>query len=144
MQEITFTCVPPGSGHRIAQDRDGDGEWNRDETAAFTDPDNAGSVVGACNDGIDNDGDGLTDFGSDLGCASAASSIENPQCNDGYDNEPDGFTDMLDPNCASPSDNRERRPGCGGSIAEVVVAPVGAWLVLFGLLALRRRFTSEA
>jgi hypothetical protein len=28
-QEITFTCVPPGSGVRMALDRDGDGTYNR-------------------------------------------------------------------------------------------------------------------
>ncbi|MEM1114670.1 MAG: hypothetical protein AAGI11_22345 [Pseudomonadota bacterium] len=28
---LTFTCVPPGSGYRIALDRDGDGRYNRDE-----------------------------------------------------------------------------------------------------------------
>ncbi|MEE9304097.1 MAG: YncE family protein, partial [Thiotrichaceae bacterium] len=29
--EITYTCVPPGSGTRIALDRDEDGVWNGDE-----------------------------------------------------------------------------------------------------------------
>lgn len=29
--EITYTCVPPGSGIRIALDRDEDGLWNGDE-----------------------------------------------------------------------------------------------------------------
>lgn len=139
-QELTYTCVPPGSGHRIARDRDGDGVMNRDEIAAGTSPDNAGSVAGACNDSIDNDGDGFTDHPADVGCSSAASSLENPQCNDGYDNEPDGQIDMLDPHCSSTWDNREAGGGCGGSIAEVVIAPVGAWLVMFGLLALWRRF----
>jgi hypothetical protein len=28
-QEVTFTCVPPGSGVRVALDRDGDGIYNR-------------------------------------------------------------------------------------------------------------------
>ena len=27
--EVTFTCVPPGSGVRMALDRDGDGIYNR-------------------------------------------------------------------------------------------------------------------
>ena len=35
---VTFTCVPPGSGERIAVDRDGDGSWDGDERDAHTDP----------------------------------------------------------------------------------------------------------
>jgi hypothetical protein len=35
---ITYTCVPPGSGERIAVDRDGDGTWDGDERDAHTDP----------------------------------------------------------------------------------------------------------
>ena len=37
-QEITFTCVPPGSGQRIGVDRDGDGFFDQDEIDAGTDP----------------------------------------------------------------------------------------------------------
>jgi len=29
--EVTFTCVPPGSGHRIGIDRDRDGVLDGDE-----------------------------------------------------------------------------------------------------------------
>lgn len=36
--EITYTCVPPGSGNRIAIDRDDDGALNLDEVIAGTDP----------------------------------------------------------------------------------------------------------
>ena len=75
-QEVTYTCVPPGSGTRIALDRDGDGVLNMDELAAFTDPANLGSVPGACNDGVDNDGDGLTDLGLDSGCSSPTDNQE--------------------------------------------------------------------
>jgi DNA-binding beta-propeller fold protein YncE len=35
---VTYTCVPPGSGERIAVDRDGDGAWDGDERDAHTDP----------------------------------------------------------------------------------------------------------
>ena len=31
-QELTFTCVPPGSGFRIGIDRDEDGIYDADET----------------------------------------------------------------------------------------------------------------
>ena len=37
-QPLTFTCAPPGSGVRMALDRDGDGEYDGDETDAGTDP----------------------------------------------------------------------------------------------------------
>jgi len=40
------------------------------------DPSNPGSVVGACNDGIDNDGDGLIDVGGDPDCNDASSNRE--------------------------------------------------------------------
>lgn len=36
--QLTFTCAPPGSGRRIALDRDEDGVRNRDELDANTDP----------------------------------------------------------------------------------------------------------
>jgi hypothetical protein len=58
----------------------------------------------ACSDGIDNDGDGMTDFPDDLGCTSAIDESEDsptmPQCNDGRDNDGDGKTDYPnDPGC---------------------------------------------
>jgi len=37
-QEVTYTCVPPGSGRRIGLDRDEDGFYDRDELDAGTDP----------------------------------------------------------------------------------------------------------
>ena len=37
-QELTYACVPPGSGVRIGIDRDGDGHFDRDELDAGTDP----------------------------------------------------------------------------------------------------------
>ncbi|MBI3766957.1 MAG: hypothetical protein HY271_00515 [Deltaproteobacteria bacterium] len=43
-QELTFTCVPPGSGVRLGIDHDGDGFGDRDELDAASDPENAASV----------------------------------------------------------------------------------------------------
>jgi hypothetical protein len=43
-QELTFTCVPPGSGARIALDRDGDGAGDEDERIAGTDPADSAST----------------------------------------------------------------------------------------------------
>jgi len=135
-QELTFTCVPPGAGVRAGLDRDEDGMLDYDELTSLTDPGNPGSIVGACNDGIDNDGDGLMDM-ADPGCASLASNIENPQCNDGVNNDTDGLVDLADAECASPSDDREApNVGCGLSGAEA--------LPLLGLLALRRRRSRRA
>ena len=106
-QATTFTCVPPGSGTRIALDRDQDGWWNYNESQSSTDPANPGSLIGACSDGLDNDGDGAID-GADAGCFGTSSNIENPQCNDGYDNDGDGFADYGgDPDCTGPTSNRE-------------------------------------
>jgi hypothetical protein len=57
----------------------------------------------ACFDGIDNDGDGLVDFGEDAGCTDADDVGEIEEilpCDDGIDNDEDGLTDYpADPGC---------------------------------------------
>ena len=94
-QEMTYTCVPPGSGERVGVDADLDGEFDRDELDVGTNPANAGSIFGACTDGMDNDGDMLADA-ADPGCATGRSpNSENPACNDGVDNDGDGLTDSM-------------------------------------------------
>ncbi|WP_437719685.1 hypothetical protein WMF45_32415 [Sorangium sp. So ce448] len=35
---LTFTCAPPGSGERVALDRDADGSLDGDERDACSDP----------------------------------------------------------------------------------------------------------
>ncbi len=45
-QELTFTCVPFGSGLRMGIDRDLDGFFDRDEIDAGTDPADASSIPG--------------------------------------------------------------------------------------------------
>ncbi len=67
--------------------------------------------VAQCADGIDNDGDGLTDL-ADAGCADAADDDESnvvppTQCADGADNDGDGLTDSDDPGCSNADDNDE-------------------------------------
>jgi hypothetical protein len=51
------------------------------------------SVHPACDDDLDNDGDGLYDYPDDPGCEHAASKAEDPACQDGHDNEGDGLID---------------------------------------------------
>ena len=46
-QQLTYTCVPPGSGERIGVDRDEDGFFDRDELDEGTDPADANSFPGA-------------------------------------------------------------------------------------------------
>lgn len=72
------------------------------------DPDNA------CEDGDDNDNDGLTDYPDDSGCTSANDDNETNtvlavyQCNDGIDNDGDALVDYpSDPGCTTSTDNSE-------------------------------------
>ena len=67
--------------------------------------------ITACNDGIDNDSDGLIDT-SDPGCTSLTDNSELNiksifACNDGIDNDNDGFIDLSDPGCTKPYDISE-------------------------------------
>jgi hypothetical protein len=100
-------------------------------TDPITDPDTANCSIGAgilgapcetvvpgpalaCDDSLDNDGDGLTDYPDDPGCADALDASEKDDtaaypCDDGVDNEPvpDGLVDFRadgsgDPGCRSP------------------------------------------
>jgi hypothetical protein len=71
-----------------------------------------------CSDGLDNDGDGLTDHPADPGCTDASDTDETdptppppPQCSDGLDNDGDGLTDHpADPGCTDASDTDETDP----------------------------------
>lgn len=65
-----------------------------------------------CVDGVDNDGDGLTDFGEDPGCLIRTGSSElgpDTDCENGIDDDGDGLADFgEDPGCTSASDTGER------------------------------------
>jgi outer membrane protein assembly factor BamB len=74
----------------------------------------------ACADGIDNDGDGVTDFGADLGCESEEDADERGAalgswalvCDNGVDDDGDGLFDYPDdPGCFSPAGYTES-PAC--------------------------------
>ena len=68
------------------------------------------AVVTACDDGVDNDGDGWVDL-ADPGCPNAADDDESlagpDECGDEVDNDGDGLIDGLDPNCIDPTGDSE-------------------------------------
>ena len=94
-------------------------------------------VPAACSNGIDEDGDGRIDFGSDPGCASSDDPNERSakQCDNGVDDDNDGKIDWRgdgtgDPHCVSLTDNNEATPpppfgGCGlGPELVLLLAPM--------------------
>ncbi len=130
-QELTYICVPPGAGTRIALDRDEDGFFDRDELDAGFDPADPQSPA-ACQDGLDNDGDTLADA-NDPGCKEPSWNLENPGCNDGIDNDLDSLIDMADPNCEHAWSDNEIAAASSCGLLGVEVLPVLAWA------AIRRR-----
>lgn len=65
-----------------------------------------------CGDGIDNDGDGFTDYPADPSCTGYTDSTESPydyvQCNNGLDDDGDGLIDYPDdPSCDNATDSSE-------------------------------------
>lgn len=62
--------------------------------------------VTACNDGLDNDGDGFVDM-QDRGCSSPNDTSELSQCQNNIDDDYDGWIDMEDPGCSSVQDDNE-------------------------------------
>lgn len=64
-----------------------------------------------CDDGLDEDGDGLTDYPADPGCTSPSDSDEREAtltCDNGIDDDGDGLSDLADPGCDDPTDPDER------------------------------------
>jgi cysteine-rich repeat protein len=73
----------------------------------------------ACADGLDNDGDGLTDHPADSGCSALGDSSERGTlvCDNGLDDDADGLVDYpADPGCTSPTQTRESV--CGNGVTE--------------------------
>ena len=79
------------------------------------------SVSAACNDGVDNDQDGLIDFPDDPGCISEGDidevDVPHPTpCQDQVDNDNDGLVDFSDPGCelsqGQTEDVSPRSPQC--------------------------------
>jgi hypothetical protein len=74
------------------------------------------SIRPACSNGIDDDGDGLIDVGSDPGCASENDASETSVCSDGLDNDGDALTDFpADPGCADAHSTQED-PACDDDV----------------------------
>lgn len=101
----------------------------------------------ACADGVDSDGDGLTDYPSDPGCANATSQLEAPECDDGVDNDGDGKIDFEggplgeppDPECPVAYKNLEQNTHPGGCGLGFEIIP----FALVGLGVRRRRRRSS-
>lgn len=70
-QELTYTCVPPGSGVRVGVDRDEDGVFDTDEVLHGTDPADPASFPVGCGNGVLNPGEQCDDgnTGSGDGCS---------------------------------------------------------------------------
>lgn len=67
-----------------------------------------------CSNGLDDDGDGATDFPDDPGCTAAQDPSEHAPglpCDDGADGDHDRVADVDDPGCTSPSDPSEHEEG---------------------------------
>jgi endonuclease YncB( thermonuclease family) len=80
-----------------------------------------------CNDGVDNDGDGLTDYPYDTGCSSTSDTSERTPlyaCDNGTDNDSDGKVDYpADPGCSSPTDASELDASCHPSYPDFCIPP---------------------
>jgi len=96
-----------------------------------------------CDNGLDDDGDGLEDYPADPGCRLATHFEEDPECNDKIDNDGDGGVDWdgggvgnPDPDCSSADDDKEQTSSGGGGGGGCGLLGVEA---LFALLLLARR-----
>jgi hypothetical protein len=68
-------------------------------------------IDGPCSNGLDDDGDGYTDYPDDPGCSAVDDSSEQSaaECDNGIDDDGDGLIDYAaDPGCSQPQANRER------------------------------------
>lgn len=62
----------------------------------------------SCDNGVDDDGDGATDYPADLACAALDDDGElRPACDDGIDQDGDGLTDLADETCYARWNNVE-------------------------------------
>jgi hypothetical protein len=90
-------------------------------------------AFGPCEDGVDNDADGLIDSPEDPGCLAFWWRAEDPECNDGIENDDDGLVDLDDPECFAAWDASEGYGRCG--LGFEIAAP----MTLLALCGRRRR-----
>jgi hypothetical protein len=85
-------------------------------------------LVPECSDGIDNDGNGLTDTEDVLRCRSPDDPREELPCRDGIDNDGDDLVDYPeDPECGGPDQVSEWDPRCGlGFELVLLLGPLAA------------------
>ena len=93
-------CIESGQTCYVDGDNDGDGWENYNDPDCLSDAWEVGYTHLSCNNGMDDDEDGLVD-GADSDCTSAFAT-ETPQttCNDNQDNDGDGLRDAADPDCS--------------------------------------------
>jgi hypothetical protein len=74
------------------------------------------TALPACQDGLENDGDGQTDFPADVDCHAPWDATEEPDCADGIDNDSDGSADFgADAGCDAAGSKIEN-PQCDDGI----------------------------
>lgn len=72
-----------------------------------------GAVGDHCQNQLDDDGDGFSDYPADPGCASAEDASERTEgapCDNGVDDDDDLRIDAVDPGCDGPTDASEHSP----------------------------------
>jgi subtilisin len=120
-----YQALTPDCDDGIDDDGDGLLDLADPGCADASDDSERGSLP--CDDGVDDDADGWADFPADPGCADALFPLEDPRCQDGADNDGDGKVDFdggaslhggvpvadPDPQCGSPSLDREGAGSCG-------------------------------
>lgn len=96
----------------------------------------------ACNNGVDDDSDGLVDYPADPGCKDALSEFEETECDDALDNDGDGNFDWdgaglgpADPKCPDGHSLRESVVNalwCGSPEGEISLLPTPTLLRVNG------------
>lgn len=108
------------ANERVSASAEAPGELESLRSAEVIVPGGAAGSVPECSDGLDNDGDGATDFPDDADCESASDLTEThiPECADGVDNDMDGTTDFgEDTSCSSLLDDTEAgEPECSDGV----------------------------
>jgi len=107
---ITYTCNNAGTTNSFCSNSTSS-QLQSNCSSSQTCSNGICNAIAQCQDGIDNDSDGATDYPGDFSCSSATDNDEtNPkaQCQDGIDNDSDGLIDFpSDTGCSSKQDNDE-------------------------------------